>query len=402
MNRLSALFALLVLLLIDLCEANAQANLRAGVEGSGKPYTISVGLRQEYDDNIFTSSNNEQGSWKTIVNPSVVFNYPMENTSISFGADFGLIFYWDRPGDDFDYNQLFTGRVSHNFSDRFQLDLREQFRFAQEAEGRSGTAIQRFLGDGFSNSASIDGTAKWTDRFSTVTGYSNTLDRYDDSSINLVNDQMTHGVRQDFQFSVLPTTTAVAAFNYSTTDYTDGNILGTRDFDVYRGTVGADHYILTNWLITGRFGGEYVDRANTALSDGANPYVDLSTAWTYLPGSRLRASYNYATNLTDDAQSGTSTGHTLALEIQHAITPKLTATGSVRGQFQSLDRSSALGAVNSDAIDETSYTTSLGLSYTITNYLSANVGYTLSGVDSDDASREYWRNQIYFGITGKY
>lgn len=376
--------------------------IRAGREGAGKPYTITVTLRQEYDDNIYTAPNNEQGSFKTIVSPGIVFNYPMDNTLVSFSYNFGMTYYWDRPGDDFDFSHLVNARVNHKFSDRFQLDVRDEFRFAQEAEGRSGSAIQRFLGDGFLNTFTIDGTAQWTERFSTITGYGNEIERYDDNTVSLVDDQMTHKVRQDFQFSVLPTTTAVAAYNYETTDYTDGNFLTTRDFDRHRVMVGADHYILDNWLITGRGGVEFVMYEDNALDDRANPYVDVSTSWTYLPGSRLLASYNFGTNLTDDAFAGSSLGHTFKLDIKHAITPKLSAGANVTYLLQTQDRSTALGAVSNDEIDENTLYAGLSLSYAINDYLSASAGYTYSMVDSDDAVREYWRNQIYISITAKY
>jgi len=380
----------------------AQEEVRAGKEGTGKPYTITVGLRQEYDDNIFTTPNNEQGSFKTIVSPGFVFNYPMEMTLFSFSYNMGMTYYWDRPGDDLDFSHLVTARLNHKFSNRFQIDLREQFRFAQEAEGRNGNAVQRFLGDGFTNTFTADGTAQWTERFSTITGYGNIIDRYDDPAVNLVNDQITHQVRQDFQLSVLPTTTAVAAYNYETTDYTDGNAFATRDFDRHRGTVGADHYILDNWLLTGRFGGEFVTYENNQLDDRVNPYVDVSTAWTYLPGSRVRAGYNYATNLTDDGFAGSSEGHTLSLEIKHAITQKLSAGANIRGLIQTNDRNVVLGAANNQDIDENTLSIGVNVSYVINDYLSADAGYTYSGVSSDDATREYWRNQVYIGITGKY
>lgn len=376
--------------------------IRAGTEGTGKPYTITVTLRQEYDDNINTSPNNEQGSFKTIVSPGIVFNYPMDNTLVSFSYNFGMTYYWDRPGNDFDFSHLASARLNHKFSERFQLDVRDQFRFAQEAEGRSGSAIQRFLGDGFSNTFVADGTAQWTERFSTITGYGNEIDRYDNSTVGLVNDQITHKVRQDFQLSVLPTTTLVGAYNYETTDYTDGNILTTRDFDRHRVTAGADHYILQNWLLSGRAGAEFVMYEDNGLDDRANPYVDLSTAWTYLPGSSVKGSYNFGTNLTDDAFAGSSLGHTFQLEIKHAITPKLTAGADLRYMIQTLDRSTSLGAANNNEIDENTLNAGLSLNYAINDYLSATAGYTFSMVDTDDALREYWRNQVYIGLTAKY
>lgn len=370
---------------------------RAGQLGTGKPYVITMTLRQEYDDNINTAPQNEEGSFKTIINPGVRFDYPMNNTLFSAGYQFGATYFWDRPGDDWDLSHLFTLRLNHKFSPRVSVDIREQFRFAQESELRNGAVLQRRLGDGWTNTASIQGNVQWVERFSTATTYRNEISRYDDPIVAFGNDLVQHDVSQDFLFAVLPTTTAVANYTFTTTDYSDID----RDFDTHRLVVGADHYLLPTWLLSGRVGAEFLENDNPILNDGVGPYANIATSWNYLPGSSVRLGYTFGTNLTDNLAFGSSEGHTVDLTWTHAITPKFSATSGLRAGFQTFEQENALFATTQD-FDETTVSASISAAYQFTDYLSAEVGYRHSFVDSDIALREYWRNQVWIGLTGKY
>lgn len=376
----------------------AAQEVRAGKEGAGKPYTITVSLRQEYDDNINTTPSNEIGSFKTIISPGITLSYPLENTLISAGYKFGSTYFWDRPGDDWDFSHLFNARLNHKFSPRFELDVREQFRYAQEAELRNGAAIQRRLGDGWTNTASIEGIAQWAERFSTSTTYRNEIQRYDDSAVAFTNDYIQHEVAQDFLFSVLPTTTAVLNYTFTSTDYDEID----RDFDSHRILVGADHYLLPTWLLSGRAGAEFTEYGNSLLEDGVGPYVNIATVWNYLPGSSVRLGYTYGTSLTDDANFGSSEGHTFDFGLSHAITAKFTAGTRLGATLQTFEQNQRLNLGVTQDIDEQSFFGEVFASYAITEYLSADAGYRHSFVDSDNLAREYWRNQVWIGLTGKY
>lgn len=371
---------------------------RAGQLSAGKPYTVSVTLRQEYDDNINTSPNNEEGSFKTIVSPGITLEFPSENTLFAAGYRFGATYFWDRPGEDWDYSHLFNLRLNHKFSPRFELDVREQFRYAQEAELRNGAAIQRRLGDGWTNTASIQGTAQWAERFSTSTMYRNEISRYDDAAVAFTNDLVQHEVSQDFIFAVLSTTSAVANYTFTTTDYSEID----RDFDTHRVLVGADHYFLPTWLVSARVGAEFLENDNPQLSDGVGPYANIASAWNYLPGSSFKASYTYGTNLTDNLAFGSSEGHSFDLSVTHKITQKLSGTGRVGTSFQTFEAKNSLVPGLTVDQDETNFYGEISAAYQITDYLSAEAGYRHSFTDADIAAREYWRNQVWIGLTGKY
>jgi hypothetical protein len=376
----------------------AQTEMRAGETGTSKPYTISVGLREEYDDNINTSSNNEEGAFKTIISPDIVFKYPMENTLFSFSYQFDATYYLDREGDDpWDFGHHFTGRVNHKFTDRFEIDLRDRFNFSAEPGLGNGSTVNRRLGDGSTNELNIDATYAWTERFSTVTGYNNTLTFYDDPVISATNEYIKHGVTQDFRLSVLPTTTAVAAYAFDTYDYKSGN----RDYDIHTFTVGADHYLLREWLLTGRVGGQYQMNDNPLLKDSLGPYGNLKTVWNFLPNSSLTAGYSYSTEVTDAGAFGSQQAHTFDLGLTHGWTQRFSTSLSLQYRHSTFEQDQSLVAVSKD-FSEDSFSGQIKAAYAWTNWLSTEIGYIHTEVSSEVFGREYYRNQVFIGVRGTY
>ena len=72
---------------------------------SGKPWTVSATLRGFYDDNINTIPDNQtlppgssRGSAGFEVSPAVQFSFPMEQTTLSFGAVYSLKYYDNNVG----------------------------------------------------------------------------------------------------------------------------------------------------------------------------------------------------------------------------------------------------------------------------------------------------------------
>lgn len=375
----------------------AQSDFRAGQMSTGKPYTISVNLREEYDDNINTTSSNEEGSFKTIISPEFIFKYPMDRTVFSFSYLFDATYYNDREGDPWDLSHVVTGRISHKFTDRFEIDFRERFKFSAQPELGNGINVNRRLGDGYTNDLSLDATYAWTERFSTVTGYNNTITSYDDRNIAFINDYIKHGFTQDFRLSVLPTTTAVAAYAFDTFDY-DQN---PRDYSTHILTVGADHYLLREWLLSGRVGAEFLVNDNPLLDDNIGPYANIKTVWNFLPKSSLTAGYTYRTQVTDAAAFGNQQTHTFEIGVSHAWTKRFSTGFGLQYQAASFEQNQALIAVN-DTFYENTIGLQLKAAYAWTDWLSTEVGYTHTTNNSDIFGREYYRNQVYVGIRGTY
>jgi Putative beta-barrel porin 2 len=375
----------------------AQGEVRAGQMGAGKPYTISVGLREEYDDNVNTTSSNEEGSFKTVISPELVFRYPLENSLFSFSYLFNATYFNDRQGDSWDLGHQFSARVNHKFTDRFEMDFRDSFNYSVEPGLGNGVETTRRLGDGYTNDLNLNGTYAWTERFSTVTGYNNTVTFYEDPVVSSTNEYIKHGVTQDFRLSVLPTTTAVAAYGYNTFDYESS----PRGYDTHIFTVGADHYLLREWLLSGRVGAEYLLNDNPVLKDNLGPYANIKTAWNFLPNSSLKAGYTFSTEVTDAAAFGNQEAHNFDLGISHAWTQRFSTSLGLQYKYATFEQNQSLVPVNDSFVEET-FSGQVKAAYAWTNWFSTEVGYIHTNVSSDVFGREYYRNQFFIGIRGTY
>jgi hypothetical protein len=102
-----------------------------------KFYTLTASLREIYDDNINTTSGNKQSSLETQLTPSVLVDFPMENSDFSARYSLGVTYYGNSSNNSggnggststIEYTNEFTAQYNHAFSGRFNLGLADLFR----------------------------------------------------------------------------------------------------------------------------------------------------------------------------------------------------------------------------------------------------------------------------------
>ena len=410
---------------------------------SGKPWTVSATLRGFYDDNINTLPDNAQvghrGSAGFQVNPSLQFSFPMEQTSISFGYDYSLKYYENRPqfnSDNYDQTHQFNAALSHSFSERYQLSVSDSFVIGQEPDmlrsGNTYTTFQRVSGDNLRNYGSIMFSAQLTPELGIETGYGNTYYSYaanipifdafghvvpGGASLAGLLDELDHLFHLDLRYQIQPQTVGIVGYQFRETDYIGDQPIG---FDAFRnrvivsedrnarshyGYVGLDHNFRTDLSGSFRVGARFTDYYNNPASqDDVGPYALASLRYNYLPESFLQfgVSYDYnassqfsvdnAGNLTLNAQSVSVFG-----SITHRITPKL--FGSITASFQN----STYNGGNLNNLEQQYYLVGLNLQYRFTPNFSTEVGYNFDDVKSDAGLQPgYDRNRVYVGITGSY
>jgi hypothetical protein len=399
------IYLVVALVFLPLFALKAQYEASPGTR-TGKPFTVSADLREQYDTNIFTSSTDPQYSWETIMSPRVVFDYPMDETLFQASYEFDATYYANRPGDKWDFAHDALLRVAHSFSPRFDIDVRDNFTYGQESSITSGSVTQRYQGNFFENLGSIAGTYKWTDRFSTVTTYQNTLLQYQDATVADTNNYMQNGISQDFKLTITPETTGVLNFTWTNTAY-DTIPRSNNDYII---SAGADHYFTPELLFSGRAGVEVTDFWNPAISDQLGPYANLQFIWNYAQKSNVSIGYTHREALTDFSAYGTQRTNQFNGGVTHYITPKLSAglnfvyiLGMYEGDTAFGPSAAALGGSN---YDENTWQVNLNLGYEINTWLSAQAGYIHSEIDSDIptsvAQRSYDREQYYIGLRGTY
>ncbi|MEM9446401.1 MAG: hypothetical protein AAGA18_13740 [Verrucomicrobiota bacterium] len=384
--------------------------------GSQKPFQLSADLRTEYDTNINTTTEAEKAagfsedeSMKLIFMPQLLFKYPLEQTEFSFSYDLGVTYFLDRPGDDDeDLSHDLIGRIQHQFSPQFDIDIRERFSIDQEPE-IVGSSL-RTSGDRLSNRVSLTGNYAWTDRFSTETTYENYWLNYDDDS-RQDDDRFEHEVIQDLRFQAFRDTVAIAGYQYTLYDYEEEGSPDNRDTHIF--TLGAEHFLTPQWLLTARAGAQllFYDEPDTNGDnrDTLGPFTSLSTIWNYDPRSNLSLQYQLSEISADQTSFSSRTTHQVSFNIKHYLTPKLSLGSSVTALISEYDIENS--NTNDPSFDELTIRYTGDVEYEFTNWLSIIAGYRFTEVDADDqvlvngaifSDRSYDRHQGFFGVRGVY
>jgi hypothetical protein len=427
--------------LVAVGAAGLQAGILPGMTPeTGKPWTVSATLRGFYDDNVNTLPNNyplqpgqQLGSYGYEISPTIDFIFPMEQTTLSFGYAYSFKYYESQPPLQSGKNSQtsdFHGALTHAFSERYSLSIRESFVIGQEPDflrgGNTFTTFQRVSGDNMRNYGSIDFAAQLTPKFGLELGYGNTWYAYANDTYSITSSGIqpsTAGLLDDIdnighvdgRYRLRPQTIGVVGFQFRQTLYTGDQPIGldpetgqilmsnVRNARSYYGYVGLDHNFQPNLTGSIRAGARWTDYYNNPTSQNdASPYAMMSVKYTYLPESfvQLGGSYDYSSSsifsvnnagdLTLSAQAGTVFG-----VITHRIVPKL--FGSLTAQYQN---STYYGGTYDGKADNF-YLVGLNLRYQFTPNFSAEAGYNFDDLVST-AQPNYNRNRVYIGVTGSY
>jgi len=99
-------------------------------------WSIEGSVRQDifYDDNVFLSENNREGSLGYILIPEIVFAHRTDNSEISAHASYGLQRYFNVKGLDFEL-QNYGLKTRHNLTERFEWGGRIEYSILPERNG---------------------------------------------------------------------------------------------------------------------------------------------------------------------------------------------------------------------------------------------------------------------------
>jgi hypothetical protein len=370
-----------------------------------KFYTFTASLRETYDDNVNTSNVNPQSSLETELSPSVLVDFPMENSDFSARYTFDITYYSNSAAvnggstgsssGSLQYTQEFIAQYTHSFSDRFNLALADQFRNYTEPSifENTGTAYNNGAYDANIFNGTL--TAQWTPLLGTTTTYSNTVVKYDNAAVAVEQNSMENTGSQNFSFAVLPKISAGFGgigdnITYDTAD---------RGYTSYTGFLGAQWQALPSVSVTGRGGGSYTE---TVQNQGLfSPYGALSLSWGL--GARSALSFDYAHEVTPSDQVGANgqTSDRFSGNLRYDITTSLSS--HLQGTYTNATISQQLAVAGvGSSYNEGEYALDTGLTYHWNRYLDFDCGITLSGVTMETNGGDYSREQAYLGVRGTY
>jgi hypothetical protein len=420
------------------------------VGGADKPWSVSATLRGFYDDNYDTqpsSSPNGQnlrrGSYGFEIKPAAQVSLATGQTTLNAGYIYSYMYFADRASGKADQSHDFELFFNHNFNERYSVDLTDSFVIAQEPEiiDPNFSAVDRANGNNIRNSAAINFHAEITRLLSIVLGYQNNFYDYEQDAANgntvvtgnpsysALLDRMEQFAHIDTRWQLNDTTVGVVGYMFGAVTYNSDESIApglpygppppggtfvssdTRNNYSHSIYVGVDHSFLSNLSFSGRVGVQILDYYNAPSgnpSSTPDPYVDLSLNWTYTDGGVLVLGFHNAHNQTDLGASisganisvtedeESSTLYLNVTQVLKPISPKLTANFSFQYQ-NSVFNSGPFGGEVDDF-----YLFGLNFTYQFNRFLSGEVGYNYTLLDSDVPFRGYDRNQVYIGLTASY
>ncbi len=386
--------------------------------GSGAPldaanahkfYTFSADLRETYDDNVNTTSSNKLTALETTISPSVLVDFPSgtDNDDFSASYTFGATYYayTTGTGDTWQYTHQFVAQLKHSFSDRFNLNVSEDFIDSPEPNiyGTTGTPFRD--GQNISNAFNAGFSAQWTPLIGSQTTYTNTLVRYLDNpsaAIGQNNDENT--ASQSISYTVTPTINVSLGGIYDNVTYESI----ARGYTSYTGFIGGGWQALPNVNASLRVGGSITDSEQQQLDgtvgtvETVSPYVDLSGSWQIGSRSSLQADYTHETSPSDYVGSSAQESDRVSGTFNYAVTPQLSTHLQLSYSNNVVSQTEVFDTTLTNGYTETVYAVDAGASYNFVKYFSLTFDITSTGVSSELPDQNYTRDQVSFGVRGTY
>ena len=363
-----------------------------------KFYTLTASLREIYDDNVNTSDINKQSSLETQVSPSILVSFPKEDSNFSARYTLNATYYSQRPnflGSDIETTHEFVAQYSHSFTDRFNLNVAELFRYYYEPGILESTGTPFQNGAYISNIASGTFSAQWTPLVGSTTSFSNTIVDYEQASVADFQNSVENTGTQSISFAILPKINLNFGFTGDDISYkTD-----LRGYTSYTGFTGVQWQALPSISLSVQAGGSYTETVDSQTQ--ITPYAALSLSWQLGKRSSLSFSYAHEVAPTDQAGANAETVDRLSAGLNYDISTFLTA--NLQGIYTNEEIPGSF-VLNGQTVspNEQVYEVDAGLTYHYNSYLDFNGGVTVSGVESEITFNKYERNQLYLGIRGTY
>ncbi len=393
-----------------------------GLDGSTtrKFYTISASLRETYDDNVNTDSS-RQASEETSFSPSILVDFPTQSSDFSAGYTLGLTYYTSAPtsfgtgsssngsngggncaGIQITHN--FIAQYSHPLSDRFSLNIADQFQYSDQPDILQSVGTNFQNGPYFSNGINGTLTAQLTPLFSTSTTYSNNAVFYEDSGVSQNQNSVENTGTESFSYAIFPKVFATLGGVVDEIGYQSAD----RGYITYTGFAGGSWQILPTLSFSARGGGTYIEPQ--VGSGSLSPYAALTINWTLGARSTLTFDYAHSITPTDEIGANGQTSDRLSSSFNYAITQRLSCSLSGILTFASVSSDLTVPGGSGQSGSEQSYAVNAGVNYQYSSRISFQTGVSLSGVDLGGNNTggfpglgsSYDRREVYIGVSGTY
>lgn len=387
------------------CTASAQdqdiaRNMERNLQGVVKQRAFAYGLtlREGYDSNIYSRSDNAKGSFSTTASPDFQFGWSNPTTDITAHYGYSAVYYASRPEKSLDQSHNLNVSVGHSFSPRLRMTFSDDFAPGFEPDIEEGTS-QRSA-DYIQNTARLSASYTLNSRWDMTANVRHYFINYSDDSVlpvfpgvptSQTMNRQSYDVNVGVNYQPQSTTTLGMSAGVSATSYSgnDRDNLGeTLAFNV--------RHVFNPRLSVDISAGATLQTFDAVGGQTLNPTVNMGANYLLTARTSLGARFSTQMQPTEVASYLEQQSFMLSGFAVHQFTSRLMATASI--MFVPSEYNGNLVVPGSGVTGNQSETTlapSFTLGYQFNIHLRGEIGYSYTHFTSDFVGRDYDRHMTY-------
>lgn len=365
----------------------------ADEENRGKDFQLKNRIRFEYDDNIYERADHKSGSFKIEDELELIYNMNFEQSYVGLRYRPSFVWWADRPSDSTDLHHGLDLDLSHNFTPRLTLSVKEIFLYAQQPQLMDRGVTISENDNYIYNRANADISYLLRPQTKLELGGRYTLLRYDNNKVSKLEDYDIYAGGASLRHQMSADTALSGEARVENITYTGPN----RDSSSEYIGGGLEHTFNPAFLGNIRAGLQHKDFSASSLDAKNQPYID--GALTYLPSPRTRLSAGAGYSMFEsDVYPYANQDRTLVYaSAAHDLTASVTLflTGSYQESAYSGDQSIDKTLKSKDGTEEIVQISASAI-YKISRNNWLEAGYQYINLNSDVRS-DFDRNRVSVG-----
>lgn len=371
------------------------------------PLTWTAGLNIGYDDNANNSNDNEDSSLFGNAYVGAAFVSTSPQTTTTFGAQVGVIHYFDDVDRDFTLNGIsddsdqtsFTASVylnlTHRISERLRFVSNNSLAYELEPDYTIGIAGTPIVSNYFRYYTDQAIGYRWTERLATYSGFRIDGITYDDLDNQ---DRFTWSLYHNFRYQLTQQTVATLNYRYSETEG-DGPISDSTNQFV---TAGIEHRFSPRAVAVVRAGVQIRDVDGG--ESGTSPFGEASINVQANEQFSWRGFARYSIEDYQRSPRGGgifSDNQALRLGVSgtYQVSQPLALIGGVNYINYDYEDGIPFGGVTPGDVSEDLINAYIGFNLALTDSLSLNGRYNYTDFSSDIDNADYQRNRFSLGVS---
>jgi hypothetical protein len=374
----------------DVPASDGEAPLDLGIFGR-KPFVLTFSVRQGYDSNPDTVKNDPEGSFFTNFGAGISYSFGSPRLQLNTSLGGGVTLYYNRPGDDLDFNGTFSLGATYEATPRLMLTLSTSTAYLAQPDISVVGGTNRSDGDYLYTNTVISAGYQWTEKFSTITSYRFGAYYYLEDALNDNQGRIEQTIAQSFNWLILPRTTGLIEYRANPVTYFEADLDSFGNFFL----LGIDQVLNPRLSWSGRVGAEL--RFNNNPVDGKStyigPYFESNLSYQFGPASSIGWLARYGTEASGLNNVTQRQTFRTGLVLTHAFTRRLSGAINVNYLVNYYDQRDVIPSFYENIVE---FSTSLN--FAVNRFISLSAGYQFTiDVAPDAPDREYNRSVAFVG-----